>query len=315
MKRIALILLSLLAFSPLADAQLIEPIKPINPPGGFPFPGFFPRIYVPYVEADTAGFAYLQESGTEQSLHLARLTQAFLLPTAERVATLATEDILTDTILDLHASPDNRWLAVYTFQDTGFGFVDHNLTFFDMRDGTSLGLRNEHSFSSLKESVYPSARLAEFKHAMHTDFGVPLEELSGLDYAVVVEGANVQPPDYGWNADGSFWLSFELDVDAVYEDGYREFIGTETFRMNIGLAATGVSTLSFGDTRTPATFPSVFRLTPEDRPEAIIQFESRDVRFHYSYFSYSHGRYVRYFDYEAAIMTEGNIPRRYRSLR
>lgn len=301
-------LLCLLLFTSVtAHAQLIQLPFP------FPFPREVPRIYIPTIDSDTSSFAYLEESGSGQRLQLARLVQAFLLPTAIQIATLANENGTTETISDLYASPSNRWLAVYTFQDTGAGFVDHNLSFFDMQTGDGLGLRNEHAFSPLNQALVTSERLQEFKEA-ETLLGVPPEMLAELDYAVVTEGANIPLPLYQWNADGTFSLTFELEVEAFYPDSVGQFIGTETFTMNIAVGKSGIATIDYDNSRTPAIFPNVFTLTPNSGPVDQIRFESQLVRFRGFYYSLFLQRFLPYYYYPTASMTEGNIPRRYRSL-
>ena len=304
----AVALLCLLSLPCASLAQIFELPDIIRPP----FRYWVPRLLVPAVDADTASFAYLQDTSSGQSLELARITRAFPSPVATSIATLATEDGVNETILDIYASPDNHWLAVYTFQDTGAGFVDHNITFYNMRNGDSLGLRNEHAFSSLDESLAPSERLDEFRDAL-ADASGPDDELPELDYSVVTEGANIATPTYQWNADGTFGLTFELDVLAVFEGGGEEFIGTEAFTMNIAVAPSGLTTVDFDETRTPATFPPVFALTPVDSPEEIIRFNSSPVSFRSYYYSYFAQRWLPFYSYRHAVMTEGNIPRRYRN--
>lgn len=283
----------------------------------FPFPYPIirdrPRIYVPDLEVQTSSFAYLQESGEAQTLKLARLVQGFLLPTAVPIRTLATENGITEEIFDLFASPSNRWLAVYTFQDQFTGFIDHNLTFFDMVTGASLGLRNEHAFSGLNQAVAPSTRLAEFK-AVEAGWGVPPEDVATINYTVDTESTGIPAPTYQWNADGTFSLTYVLEVLAFYPEAEPTFIGTEAFTMTIALSGTGVVTVDFGGTRAPAIFPAVFSLTPVNGPASEIRFESRPVRFEEFYYNFFLREFIRYYVYPTATMTEGNIPRRLRPL-
>ncbi len=305
MKRV-LCLACLLVFAPAAHSQ--------SGPFAFPFPNPFPwlpvRISIPRVESETSSFAYLQENASGQTLRLARMVNAFLLPTAEPIATLANENGETEEILDLLASPDNRWLAVYTFQDTGEGFIDNNLSFFDMRTGLGLGLRNEHAFSALELAVAPSQRLAEFQ-AAEAEIGVPPEQLALLDYRVVTEGANISLPEYQWNADGTFGLSFELDVEAYYPESEPQFIGVERFTLIVEPSEATLATIGFGPERPAASFPNVFTLTPVGEPAETIRFEGQPIRIRAWFYNQYLELVFPYYYYPTATMIEGNIPRQH----
>ncbi|NIR95412.1 MAG: hypothetical protein GWO08_17715, partial [Gammaproteobacteria bacterium] len=66
-------------------------------------------------------------------------------------------DGYSESIVALHPSPDNRLLAVYSFQFSST-FFDHNVRLYRMSDGDSIsgGFVNEHAFSVLNKDEWPS---------------------------------------------------------------------------------------------------------------------------------------------------------------
>lgn len=300
MKKFLSLLLTLCSIQvSLAQLQLVLP--------EWSFPPQIPKVptFAPYVGGDTARFAYLRETDAGQYLYLARMDRAHPAPKATSLGLLMNVDGVSDTIFDIIASPDNRYLAVYSFQDFGVGFVDHNFTFYSMVDGTFIEFRNEHSFSIFNESVATSNRLAEYKLALMTEFDIPAEELEEYDYSVEVEGANINTPGYGWNEDGSFRLAFELDVIA-HNGGFSEgVIGSETFTININILDAGSSNLDFVPDKPAATIPLTFPLSLEARTKHM-QFRSEDISFRQ--FFWWKGNIL---SSQAANIIEGNIPLRY----
>lgn len=279
-----------------------------------------PKFYkVPAVGGDTARFAYLQKSGNFQYVRLAELTTAYPEPMARKISTLAIFDSsdvypgVTESVVDMSASPDNRYLLVYSLQEGYFatdGFFDHNMAFYDMVDGTSLGLKNEHSFSVINRSNAYSQVFEDFLLSL-IDIGLPPEEASGFDFMVKTEGVLEGNPDWQWNADGTVTLQLDLDVHESYNGGVMgDFIGVDTFYQTFEITPTGLSSLGFGPPPAPALYPARFALGPQSGPPAKVVFMGKDVIFPLRLgFRFGKGKYYR--TTKVALMVEGNIPKRY----
>lgn len=276
-------------------------------------------IKLPAFSEPTNRIAYVQQSGNTQTLKLARLSQSYFTTKANSIKTMATvasSGSTTEEILDLFANPSNSLLATYTYQDYfDFfdAFTDHNVEFYSMLDGAPRGLINEHAFSGLNSSFATSQRLEEFKQA-ELDYGVPPEVVDTYDYGVITEGVTPASPTYRWNSDGTFTYSIELDVVIDYGGGYSDFIGSEVFSLTVAITPGGATRLGFNLTRTPATYPSTFTLTPNRNAAGeYIKLNGSPIQFTI-YDFYFNGRRLFRQDPRIATMVEGNIPTAYTTL-
>lgn len=279
-----------------------------------------PTLYrIPNISGDTARFAYIKRSGNTQSLRLAEMLSAHPDPAARTITTLATYDTtgrypgVSEEIRDLSASPTNQYLLVYALEEGYFptdSFFDFNFTFYDMIDGTYIGLKNEHSFAALSKATAHSQVYEDYIHSI----GLTPANISASDYTVRTEGILETYPDWQWNADGTVTLEMTLDVHEVYADGSMgDFIDEDVFYQTFDFGPSGLIHLGFGPPRAAAAPPATFALTPETGPASRIQFLGKDVRFRFSFTWPSiGGTTYTFYNYADATKVEGNIPGRYR---
>lgn len=193
----------------------------------------------PVILGSDSQFAFAQTDAADvTTVRLAQLTDVHPTPRARDLATVLTLDnrdsATTDTLHAMVASPDNALLLTYVFQESlplaNDPFVDHNVSLFLMRTGVQVEFVNEHRFGVLNKSVLPSARLLEHITQQVAAGSLDPEGAGFLDYRVQVEGPEIAPPAFRWNRDGSFTVTFTLEVYAVYGGGQLErFAGTEPF--------------------------------------------------------------------------------------
>lgn len=274
-------------------------------------------LKIPYVTGDTAHFAYVQESGVMQYLKLAQITSTYPTPKAENLSTLASYDTtdvypgVVERIVDLSASPDNRYLLVYSLQEGYFpseGFFDHNIRIYDMATGDLIGFTNEHSFAGIDRSNAYSSTFEDYIVAI----GASPEESANWTYAVGTEGVIVNSPEWQWNEDGTLTIAFNLEVFESFDGGsYLAYIGVDEFYNTFSISPTGLSSQGYGPPPAAATYPSLFSLTPVGGAAEKIKFRGQEVKFPLV-FNLRY-RKPKYFETsKIATMVEGSIPRRYR---
>jgi len=261
----------------------------------------------PFFNPKTAQFVYLQESvGGAQQLRLGVFDSIVPKPRAHQIATLEDVDGDFQTILGMSVRNDNRYVAVYVFEDgsvIGDPFLDHNLKIYAMQTGAAVGLINEHSFSVLNRATRPSARLQEFLDERVAMGELDAETAALFDYYAEVETGDIMPPVFRWNQDKTLSVTFTLAVMAFLgSESEAGYIGDETFTRTYAVG----TNLEFVDwsLHTAAVAGHYFHLGPinSDVPKAIT-FQNKVVTFHYPGFpGWLQG--PRY-----AVRVEGKIPR------
>lgn len=299
MKRLSLCLLALVCTSS-AFSQFL-PIPPL------------PRYrIVPYVDTSTAYFAYLQvHSDDSQSLRTARIIATSPQPKCVPVTLLETANGYETEILDVIASPDNQYIVSHSLQN-GLDFIDIDFNFYNLRTGTYLGLRNEHNFSEINNTTATSQVYEDFLADESALTGESIAFLRTIyDFYLEIELGYIDIVDYGWNADGTFGITYLMEVwirDGI-GDAFSFYAGQETFTKNYHVTNSGVSFASYG-VKTPATYPLTFPLSPQSGPTGTVRFLGQNLLMR---IWYSFGTWQIFRDYPfSAYLTEGVIPARYR---
>jgi hypothetical protein len=239
----------------------------------------------PLFKTKNAQFVYLQESaGGAQQLRLGVFDAIAPKPRAHQIATLEDVDGNYQTIYGTSVRNDNRYVAVYVFEDgavIGDPFLDHNIKVYAMQTGAHVGLINEHAFSVLNRATLPSARLNEFL-AERVAMGELDEETAALfDYYVEVETGDIMPPVYRWNQDKTLSVTFTLAVMAFLgSESEAGYIGDESFTRTYAVG-TGLEFLGWS-LHAPAVAGNFFLLGPVDSgvPQPIT-FQEKVVTFHF----------------------------------
>lgn len=319
MKTLILSVVSVL-FSCLSVAEFQREIQPLK---------------IPYVSGDSAHFAFLQQSGEKfQFLRLAQMTSAYPEPKAEVIKTLVSyesADIfsgnrgLGERIVDMSASPDNRYLLVYSIERTDSRFLNslsYNFNIYDMGTGDLVGSTNQDAFESIDNTNSYSQTFED----LLVKVGMPNQNPDGTYwrqwYSVV---GPVDEPYWQWNEDGTLTISFTMSMQGSLGVGDRYsneresyYLGDDEFYNTFEITPSGLISQGFGFPRTEATYPLVFSLTPietysetyfRDIPESI-RFRDQEVMFLSTFYR----RYQRPISFEAikkSTMVEGNIPMRY----
>lgn len=268
---------------------------------------------VPDVDASTAYFAYLRRaSDNSQTVSIGRVVEAYPQPKSVPVRLLRTVDGVGTEIFDLIASPDNQFIAIHSVQ-FGSDFIDLDFDFYNLHTGTHLGLRNEHSFTDINKATYSSERYEEFLVAESNLSGDSVELLRGVyDFYLNVESGYIDVADYGWNEDGTFSITYVMEVFVTTGSGstdYDFFVGQEEFTKNYTVSGAGVGFGSYGPA-TPAIYPLSYSLTPRNGPTQKVRFNGELLLMGVNY-SFGGWGTIRYYSF-GAYMVEGVIPRRYR---
>lgn len=287
----------------------------------------------PLLTPGKSGFAFVQERETEygviQKLMLARMTNIFPKQRAEIVRQLGDENIdlpFSFQFIELSASPENDILLVYSWQSNGGGweypsldhleFTDLRIEFFDMRTGDRKGSFNEHIFSGHNRTVVVSD-LFEAWRASILDSFTP-EEVSiideGLDYELEVEGAIEGDPYWQWNEDGTITVYYDLGVFGVGWDSFPEFLGVEDFGVTYDVSGSRIQGIGFDEPRVAASFPQVYKLEPVNGPSSRMTILGREILFPATFplLRTKHKYNRKYLVPKEGIITEGNIPQRFK---
>jgi hypothetical protein len=261
----------------------------------------------PLFNPKNAGFVYLQQSpGGAQQLRLGVLDTIAPKPRAHQIATLEDVDGNYQTIYGLSARNDNRYVAVYVFEDgsvIGDAFLDHNIKIYAMHTGAAIGLINEHSFSVLNRATLPSVRLQEFLDEQIAMGDLDAGTAALFDYYVDTEALDIMPPVYRWNQDKTISVTFTLAVMAYLgSESEAAYIGDETFTRTYAVG----TNLEFVDwsLHAAAAPGNYFQLGPINSAEPqVVTFQNKVVTFHYPGFPglWEGPRY--------AVRVEGKIPR------
>lgn len=275
----------------------------------------FPRLkLVPVFPTGQANFAYVVKSSStgEERLQMAQLTQ--LSPPQARIinSNMAIYDGNFESIQAQYASPDNRLLAVYSYQ-MGFDFFDHNVRVYRMSNGQAVtsGLINEHAFASINKDVRPSTVFEDCVD-QERDFGVSEADLALLDFRLNVDDASEGYfPVIRWHDNDTLSVTIRPEVEVFYT-GSEDFLvcyGREDFTVYATVTDGELHRDGFDDTQPAPASPWVYNLKPAGRDPGYLSLDNTDIGF-LSYF-YLNGRIYTFYLKKQAILAEGKIPRRF----
>ncbi|MCH6258177.1 hypothetical protein MLD52_16565 [Puniceicoccaceae bacterium K14] len=272
-------------------------------------------------------FAYLEEHldyavGVQQVLSVAQFESITPDPLVEKRYLLdrfQVDGFAGQQVIELSASPDNRFLLAFCLQSSEGGlvsscgnaeFVDLNLFFYDLDSRNKIAFFNEHRFAGIDKQNVDSSLFDTYIADGIAAAAFPGEEeyWNALDYRVRTEGAICDFPRWTWNSDGSITVEYLLEVevfdpqDPVY---VVEYLGQEWFAATIEIPG---STEILGERRTPHSALNYISLTPKQGPEESIKIEGNDVFFRIQAPRFYGKRKVPFYEVVPAVMVEGKIP-------
>ncbi|MEE2730206.1 MAG: hypothetical protein VYA55_05255 [Pseudomonadota bacterium] len=269
----------------------------------------------PVFPTGRAGFAMVNVDATTgaETLQMARLTSLSPQRATLVNSAMATYDGYSESIVSLMPSPDNRLLAVYSFQFSST-FFDHNVRLYRMSDGAAIsgGFVNEHAFSVLDKTQWPSQIMADCME-FEREFGVPEETLAEMDYQLDVDSAgHGYTPVIRWHDNRTLSITVEPEVNVMYgESGFPVCNGVEAFTLYLDVTATTATRDHFGELTAAASIPWIYRLEPVSAAVAEnITLDGSEIDFEYRL--YWNGYFYSLYFPRSANRVKGNIPRLYR---
>ncbi|MBA55574.1 MAG: hypothetical protein CMK89_14060 [Pseudomonadales bacterium] len=270
----------------------------------------------PVYPTGRAGFAMVSVNDTtgEETLQMANLTSLSPLQAEMVNYSMATYDGYSESIVSLIPSPDNRLLAVYSFQFSST-FFDHNVRLYRMSDGALIsgGFVNEHGFSVLNKDLWPS-QIMEDCLELERSFGVPEATLEQMDYSLDVDDAGEgYSPIIRWHDNNTLSVTIEPEVEVFYNSsgGFPVCNGIEAFTLYLDVTEMAATRDHFGDLEDGAGTPWIYNLAPVNTSvKENITLNGQEIDFRYRL--YWNGSFFNVYFPRSTNRVKGNIPRLFR---